>query len=185
MLHPATVHFAIVLPVIAAAFGIAYMISKKESLSKIAARTTLVAAIAMIVVWYTGDHAGPLIYKLLSPEGQHELLEHKELGKYLAIAMVVIALLQIIGCKMKKFALEAFAILLLIVAMFFTFSQGKDGGELVYKYGKPFQMNQLTNYLNSSDDLDMADDVDQAVDLIKEKATAISKKTPSQIQGKK
>jgi len=183
MLHPATVHFAIVLPVVAATLGIAYMISRKEIMSKIAARATLIAAIAMIAVWYTGDHAGPLIYKFLSPEGQHELLEHKELGLYLAIAMGIIAVLQIAGCRLKKFGLEALAIILLIGAMFTTFLQGKHGGEIVYDYGKPFEVHQITKYINNSDDLDMADDVDAAVNLIKNKITDISKKTPIKIQG--
>jgi cell division protein FtsW (lipid II flippase) len=173
-----------VLPVVAAALGIAYMISKKEIMSKIAARATLVAALAMIGVWYTGSQAGPLVYKLLSPAGQHELLEHKELGLYLAIAMGLIALLQIAGCKLKKFSIEAIAIILLVGAMFTTFLQGKDGGEIVYDYGQPFQMHQVTKYLNNSDDLDMADDVDDAVDLIKTKLTDISKNTPAKIQGK-
>jgi len=184
MIHPATVHFAMVLPVVAAVLGVAYMISRKEIISKLAARVTLVAAIAMIAAWYTGEHAGPLVYKLLSPEGQKELLEHKELGKYLAIAMGMIALLQVIGCRLKKFALEAFAILLLIVAMFTTFLQGKDGGEIVYKYGHPFEMHQLTNYLNNSDEIEMADDIDEALDLIKTKVDSISKTTLPKIQGK-
>jgi len=184
MIHPATAHFAMVLPVVASAFGVAYLLSKKELMSKIAARTTLVAAIAMIVVWYTGNQTGPLVYKFLSPAGQHELLEHKELGLYLAIAMGVIALLQIAGCRLKKFALEALAIVLLIGAMLTTFLQGKHGGEIVYDYGQPFEMQQLTSYLENSDDLDMAEDVDEAVDLIKTKAATISKETILKIQGK-
>jgi len=185
MIHPATAHFAMVLPVVASAFGVAYLISKKEIMSKIAARTTLVAALAMIGVWYTGSQAGPLIYNYLDAAGKHELLEHKQLGLYLAIAMGIIALLQIAGCRLKKFALEALAILLLIGAMFTTFLQGKHGGEIVYDYGKPFQMEQLTNYLNNDDDLGMADEVDEAIDLIKEKTSTINTKTTAKIQNKK
>jgi len=139
MIHPASVHFAMVLPVVAAAFGVAYMISKKEILSKITARTTLVAALAMIAAWYTGNQAGPQIFDYLSEAGQHELLEHKQLGLYLAISMGIIALLQIAGCRLKKFALQTIATLLLIVAMFTTFLQGKDGGEIVYNHGMPFK----------------------------------------------
>lgn len=185
MIHPATVHFAMVLPVVASAFGVAYLISRKEIMSKIAARTTLVAAIAMIGVWYTGSQAGPLIYNYLDAAGKHELLEHKQLGLYLAIAMGIIALLQIAGCRLKKFALEALAILLLIGAMFTTFLQGKHGGEIVYDHGKPFQMEQLTNYLNNDDDLGMADEVDEAIDLIKEKTSTINTETTAKIQNKK
>jgi len=185
MIHPATVHFAMVLPVVASAFGVAYLINRKEIMSKIAARTTLVAALAMIGVWYTGSQAGPLIYNYLSEAGKHELLEHKQLGLYLAIAMSIIALLQIVGCRLKKFGLEALAIVLLIGAMFTTFLQGKHGGEIVYDHGKPFQMEQLTDYLNNDDDLGMADDIDAAIDLIKKETATINKKTTAKIQNKK
>jgi len=150
MIHPASVHFAMVLPVVAAAFGVAYMISKKEILSKITARTTLVAALAMIAAWYTGNQAGPQIFDYLSEAGQHELLEHKQLGLYLAIAMGIIALLQIAGCRLKKFALQTIATLLLIVAMFTTFLQGKDGGEIVYNHGMPFKAYMIEESLKEA-----------------------------------
>jgi uncharacterized membrane protein len=171
-----------VLPVVASAFGVAYLINRKEIMSKIAARTTLVAALAMIGVWYTGNQAGPLVYNYLSEAGKHELLEHKQLGLYLAIAMSIIALLQIAGCRLKKFGLEALAIVLLIGAMFTTFLQGKHGGEIVYDHGKPFQMEQLTDYLNNDDDLGMADDVDAAIGLIKKETSTINKETTAKIQ---
>jgi uncharacterized membrane protein len=150
MIHPATAHFAMVLPVVASAFGIAYMISRTETMSKILARTTLVAALAMIAAWYTGNQAGPQIFDYLSQAGKHELLEHKELGLYLAIAMGIIALLQIIGCKMKKFGIQVFATLLLIAAMFTTFLQGKHGGEIVYNYGMPFKAYMMQDSLNEA-----------------------------------
>lgn len=150
MIHPASVHFAMVLPVVAAAFGVAYMISKKELLSKITARTTLVAALAMIAAWYTGNQAGPQIFDYLSEAGQHELLEHKQLGLYLAIAMGIIALLQIAGCRLKKFALQSLATILLIGAMLTTFLQGKHGGEIVYNHGMPFKAYMMEESLQEA-----------------------------------
>ena len=66
MLHPATVHFAIVLPVVASIFGFIYLITRSEGMSKISSRATLFAALAMIGVWYTGNDAGPQIYNFLS-----------------------------------------------------------------------------------------------------------------------
>jgi len=150
MIHPASVHFAMVLPVVAATFGIAYMISKKEILSKITARATLIAALAMIAAWYTGNQAGPQIFDYLSETGKHELLEHKELGLYLAISMGIIALLQIAGCRLKKFGLQTLATLLLIGAMLTTFLQGKDGGEIVYNYGMPFKAYMMEKSLKEA-----------------------------------
>jgi len=150
MIHPATAHFAMVLPVVASAFGVAYMISRTETMSKILARTTLVAALAMIAAWYTGNQAGPQIFDYLSEAGKHELLEHKELGLYLAIAMGIIALLQIIGCKLQKFGIQVLATLLLIGAMFTTFLQGKHGGEIVYNYGMPFKAYMMEQTLKEA-----------------------------------
>jgi len=150
MLHPASVHFAMVLPLVAAAFGVVYLATKTESMSKISSRLTLIAAIAMIGAWYTGNQAGPQIYEYLSEAGKHELLEHKELGLYLAIAMGIIAVLKIIGCRMKKFALEALAIVLLLGVTATTFLQGKDGGEIVYNYGMPFKAYMIEDTLKEA-----------------------------------
>jgi uncharacterized membrane protein len=150
MLHPAAAHFAMVLPVVASVFGLIYIFTRSEGMSKISSRATLVATLAMIGVWYTGNQAGPVIYDYLSEAGQHELLEHKELGLYLAIAMTIIALIKIAGCKMKNFAIEALAIVLLFGATATTFLQGKDGGEIVYNYGMPFKSYMIEDTLNEA-----------------------------------
>jgi len=148
MIHPATAHFAMALPVVASVFGLAYLYSKTEIMSKISARTTLVAALAMIAAWYTGNQAGPEIYDYLSQAGKHELVEHKELGLYLAIAMGVIALIQIAGCQMKRFGVQLLAIVLLFGATATTFLQGKHGGEIVYNYGMPFKAYMIEDSLH-------------------------------------
>jgi len=135
MLHPATAHFAIVLPIVASVFGLIYLFTRSEGMSKISSRVLLFAALGVIAAWYTGSQAGPDVYPLLSDEGQHELLEHKSLGLYLAIGMAVIAVIKIIGCRLNKFALEAVAIVLLLGATGATLLQGKHGGELTYEYG--------------------------------------------------
>jgi len=150
MLHPATAHFAIALPVVASVFGLIYIFTRTEGMSKISSRLTLVAALAMIAAWYTGNQAGPQIYDYLSSGGKHELLEHKEMGLYLAVAFGFIALLKIAGCRMKKFAIELLAILLLLGATLATFAQGKDGGEIVYEYGQPFKAHMIQNSLKEA-----------------------------------
>lgn len=166
MLHPATVHFAMVLPLVASVFGVIYLFTRTEGMSKISSRTTLIAALAMIGVWYTGNEAGPLIYNYLSEQGKHELLEHKTLGLYLAIAMGIIALLNIVGCKMKKFALEALAVILLIAVTGTTFLQGKMGGEIVYNYGMPFKAYKIQSTLKkASVSAEDAEDSDEQVEI--------------------
>lgn len=150
MLHPATAHFAIVLPVVATVFGLLYLIKRNESLSPLSARVTVVAAIAMIVAWYTGSQAGPEIYDYLSSDGQHELQEHATLGLYLAIFFGFTALLQFAGCQMKKFMLEALAIILIFAGTVTAFIQGKEGGEIVYNHGQPFKAYMIQDSLNEA-----------------------------------
>ena len=166
MLHPATAHFAMVLPVVASVFGLIYLFTRSEGMSKISSGTTFFAALAMIGVWYTGNEAGPLIYDYLSDQGKHELIEHKSLGLYLAIAMGVIALLKIAGCQMKKFAIEALAIILLVAVTLTTFLQGKMGGELVYNYGMPFKSHVIQKTLKKAyENAEETEDSDEKVEF--------------------
>jgi len=153
MLHPATAHFAIVLPIVASIFGLIYLYTRSEGMSKISSRVLLFAALGVIAAWYTGSQAGPDAYPLLSDDGQHELLEHKALGLYLAIIFGVIALIKLVGCKMNKFVVEAVAIVLLLGATAATLNQGKEGGELTYEYGAGVE-----NHADGLDCLENPDD---------------------------
>jgi len=183
MLHPATVHFAMVLPVVASVFGVIYLITRSESMSKISSRLTVFAALAMIGVWYTGDQAGPEIYKYLSSHAKLELLDHKALGLYLAIAMGIIAIIKLAGCKMKKFALEAIAVVLLLIATITTFAQGKIGGELVYNHGMPFKAFMIEDSLKDAvaeaeeaeEDEEKVEIYEDAIDDINSLSTEINK----------
>lgn len=150
MLHPATAHFAIVLPLVALIFGLIYMFTKSEGMSKISSRLFVAAALAMIGVWYTGSQAGPEVYDYLSQAGKATLIQHKEYGEYLAIAMGIIALIKFAGCQMKKFALEALATLLLLGATGVTLYQGKLGGEITYNHGMPFKAYMMEDSLNEA-----------------------------------
>ena len=150
MFHPPVVHFAIVLPLIAAVFGLIYLVVKTETASKLYARATLVAAIAMIAAWYTGSQAGPEIWNVLSDEGQATLVAHKGLGLNLAIAMSVIAVLAMISCKLNKYIIQVVTVIALLALNAATFYQGKIGGELVYQHGTPFKSFLIMDSLNEA-----------------------------------
>lgn len=183
MIHPITAHFAIVLPIVASAFSIAYLISKSEGMSKISSRVTLFAALAIIAAWYTGSSAGPAVYDYLSSAGQETLIEHKKLGLYLAIAMAVIALIKIAGCKMKNFAIELLSIILLLVATGTTLFQGKMGGEITFNYGMPFKAYMIEDSLKeASSNAEEADNdaakveiYEDAIDEIKSMSEEVNK----------
>ncbi len=167
MLHPATAHFAVVLPIVASVFGLVYLFSRSESMSKISTRVLVFATLAMIAAWYSGGQDGPEIYDYLSEEGQHELLEHKALGLYLAIGMGVITVLKFLGCKMKKFSLEALAVILLLGATGATLLQGKHGGEIVYEYGMPFKAYMMQDTLSTAlADASESEDADEKIEFL-------------------
>jgi len=153
MLHPATAHFAIVLPIVASIFGLIYLYTRSEGMSKISSRILVFAALGVIAAWYTGSQAGPDAYPLLSDDGQHVLLEHKALGLYLVIAFSVITVIKLVGCKMNKFVIEAVSIVLLLVATVATLNQGKAGGELTYIFGAGVE-----NHADGLDCLENPDD---------------------------
>lgn len=170
MLHPATAHFAIVLPIVALVFGLVYMFTKSEGMSKISSRLFLVAAIAMAAAWYTGSQAGPEVYDYLSAKGQHTLREHKDLGLYLAIAMGIIALVKIIGCRIKKPIVENIATIVLIGATAVTLFQGKIGGEVTYNHGMPFKAHMMEESLNDAVTAAQEEESDEAKVTIYEDA---------------
>ena len=189
LLHPPLTDFAVALPVITSVFGLAYLATKKEGLSKITARMLFVTALVMIATWYTGTKAGPQIYDYLSNAGKHELIEHKNLGLYLAIAFSVIAVLQFIGCQLKKFALQAVAIILLFGATAMIYVQGKHGGHIVYNYGMPFKAYMIQDTLKeayaTAEDTEECDEKVEAyedaidtIDSLSEEVQAIYGKAP-------
>jgi len=135
LLHPPLVHFAVVLPLVALAFQIAYMITKNEAHSVYAARILAVAAIMMVAVWYTGGEEGKLAYPLLDAEGKKELLAHKAYGMYVMITTLVIAAIKFAACKMKSGALEAGSLLLMLSLVGMVGYQGSLGGDVVYEHG--------------------------------------------------
>ena len=98
MLHPATAHFAMVLPLIALILGIAYLLKPSELMSKISTRFMVFSSIVLIIAFFTGKEDGGEVYKFLSNEGKSLLIQHKDLGLYLAIAMTITALVKFYGC---------------------------------------------------------------------------------------
>jgi len=162
MLHPASAHFAIVLPIIASVIGLIYLFVKTETASKLYARASLVAALALIAAWYTGSQAGPEIYNYLSAAGQETLKAHKALGLNLAIAMSIIAVVAMISCKLKKYAIQAVTVIALLALSATVLYQGKMGGEIVYKYGTPFKSFIIMESLNEANTAAEDEDEDEA-----------------------
>lgn len=135
LLHPPLVHFAIVLPLMALFFQITYSVSNNYIYSQWSARILVIAAFVMIAAWYTGDLQGPDVYPLLSEEGQATLKEHKNIGLYLMIATIALALVKFVACKARNLILETIVLIGLLSISSALAYQGLIGGDVVYKYG--------------------------------------------------
>lgn len=135
MLHPPMTHFAVALPIISLILGLAYLYKPTEIMSKISTRFMIFASIFMIAAFFTGKSDGSDAYILLSGDGQTLLKEHKNLGLYVLISMLVITAIKLFGCYKKVFKAEMISIVLLSVVAGTTLYQGKMGGDITYKYG--------------------------------------------------
>ena len=153
MLHPASAHFAVVLPLIALVLGMAYLIKPSKLMSKISTRFMLFGAIFITVAFFTGKTDGGEAYNLLSGDGKLLLKEHKNLELYLVVVMWIATLVKMFGCKKEILKAEIFAILLVAILAGGVLYQGKMGGELTYTHG--------ANVAQHSDGMDCLDDPEE------------------------
>ena len=135
MLHPALAHFAISLPIISLILGLLYLYKPSETMSKISSRFLVFAALFMIAAFFSGKNDAPEVFDFLSADGKGLLVQHAELGLYLAIGMGLVAVIKLIGCMKSIFKVELLAIALLLILSGATLFQGKLGGALTYEYG--------------------------------------------------
>ena len=153
MLHPASAHFAIVLPIIALILGMAYLIKPSELMSKISTRFMLFGAIFITVAFFTGKADGSEVYSLLSGEGKQLLIEHKNFALYLVVGMWIATVVKMFACLKKIVKAEIFAILLVAILAGGVLYQGKMGGELTYTHGAHVEKH--------SDGMDCLDDPEE------------------------
>ena len=135
MLHPAIAHFAISLPIISLVLGLLYLYKPNELMSKISTRFLVFAAIFVIVAYFTGKNDASEVFSTLTPDAKALLIQHAQLGLYLAIGMGVVAVIKFVGCLKNMFKVELIAVLLLLVLSGATLFQGKMGGQLTFDYG--------------------------------------------------
>ncbi|SHO80860.1 ORF 73 ECLF1 [hydrothermal vent metagenome] len=135
LIHPAIVHFAIVLPIIIFLIEFFNTIFKKRALSITSLLLIVLLTIIAFGAYLTGSVDGENAYNLLSSDGQADLKEHKLLGIYIVYGSASLLLFKLISMIIKASFIRFLFILLLIGFTGATLYQGKEGGELVYKYG--------------------------------------------------
>jgi uncharacterized membrane protein len=163
IVHPPLVHFAIVLPIMIVLLEIVNIIVKmgatpEEPKGRGVSALSFLLVLAMVVIfsvaYLSGSVDGKAAWDSLSQAGQSELKEHKLIGTYLvygSVALLLFKLFSFVGAKAR--------VLFLLLAIAFaagTLKQGKDGGELVYKYGANVEAMKLCD----EERFDLKDDLE-------------------------
>ena len=150
MLHPATAHFAIALPIVATVFGLVYLYNRDQTYSKIFTFLTLFATLGVIAASLSGVKAGPEILEYLSRAGRNAMIDHRNMGLFLSGALILTTLLALFGHYKKRFNFQVTALVLLLLLNGVTLFQGKTGGILVYNHGQPFGNHLISDALNDT-----------------------------------
>jgi uncharacterized membrane protein len=191
--HPAAVHFAVALPVIILLLEISNMFFrstievdnvafKRRALSVTSLLLSLLLVGIYFIAFFTGKVDGSEAGPLLSSEGLGELKAHKLIGTYLVYGSIVLLALKAFAMLVSRTWARLLFMLLLVGFIAATFKQGKDGGELVYKYGANNQA--VLAHEDTIDDLtDEVSDFKEEMATLKEEATAL-KEAAAELQKK-
>jgi len=190
LLHPPVDHFIIALPIVVLLLEIINLFAKKRAIGVVSFFLIILTVVAAVAAYFTGSVDGKEAWDLLSQAGQSELKEHKLLGTYLMLASAVVLLFKLLSAMIQRGLMKALFLLILIIFVAGILKQGKEGGELVYKYGanvekvktlddKMFDLKEEFDELK--EELDEVKEevektpVDKAVEAVKEKVTEVKK----------
>ncbi len=135
LLHPAIVHFAIVLPLVILFIELINLFTKRKALSISIYALFVLLMVIYVAAYITGVTDGREAGALLNDEGAADLKSHKLLGTYLIYFALLPIILKIVSFFVDKGWSRALYSLALILLIALTFYQGNKGGKLVYKHG--------------------------------------------------
>lgn len=138
-LHPAVVHFPIVLILIGTAIACAAVLLRRWHLPAIAAVCLSLGAVGSIAATVTGGADEEMVGELGQP-AENVLEEHEEWGETTRNLALVAAVFSIAAALLGRFAIPArivgaIAALIAISASFAVAQTGHYGGQLVYRHG--------------------------------------------------
>jgi len=171
LLHPAIVHFVIAIPIVILLLEVYNLFVKHRSISVFSLILLLIVAVAMFGAYLAGGVDGKAAWDALGAEGQTELKEHKLLGIYLVYASLGLVVFKLLFMAIGKTFGRILFILILGGFIAVTLNQGKEGGELVYKYGANNEAvadakSELDDIIEERDELQ--EKVDEAKESVKE-----------------
>jgi uncharacterized membrane protein len=135
LLHPAVDHFAIALPIVILLLELMNLVLRKKAISGVSFFLILLTVVVSVGAYFTGLVDGKEAYPALSEAAKAALSEHKNLGAYLMLASGILLLFKLLSMLSGKGIMKGLYLLVLIIFVAGIFEQGKEGGELVYKYG--------------------------------------------------
>jgi len=180
LIHPAIVHFVIAIPIVILLLEIYNLGFKRRSISVFSLFLLLIVAVAIFGAYLTGGVDGKSAWDALGAEGQADLKDHKLLGTYLVYASLGLVLFKLLFMAIGKTFGKILFILILGGFIAVTLYQGKEGGELVYKYGANNEA--VANVKSDLEDaIDERDELQEQVDNAKSSKEESSTKveTPS------
>ena len=158
MPHPAVVHFALVLPVLALLFQLMALATKNVTYRRASNYMFFFGVIAVLLASLTGRLAGPDVAPLLSGEGKELFREHMKMGYILATFYVLLLLLKIFSIVIKNRGFRFIMAVLMIAGAAGLFVQAQHGGELVYKHAAGVE---LPDEFDDDDDEDDEDEEEE------------------------
>ena len=174
-LHPAVVHFAIVLPIVILLLEVYNLGVKRRSISVFSLFLVLLVAVIFAASYLTGTVDGKAATDALSLGGKTELKEHKLIGIYLTYASLGLVLFKLLFMVIRKVWGKIFFILILSGFILGTLYQGKEGGDLVYKHGANVKVvNDLKS--SASEVKDSESKLKENLESLKSKNSELEKK---------
>ena len=169
LLHPAIVHFVIAIPIVVLLLEIYNLGVKRRSISVFSLLLLMIVAVAIFATYLTGTVDGKATWDALSADGQADLKAHKLLGTYLVYASLGLVLFKLLFMAIGKTFGRILFILILGGFIAVTLYQGKEGGELVYKYGANNEA--VANVKSDLEDaIDERDELQEKLDEAKKEA---------------
>jgi len=135
LMHPPIDHFIIAIPVIVLLLEIINLVVKKRAIGVVSFFLLILTVVAAAAAYLTGNIDGKEAFPLLSEAAQGELKEHKLFGTYLMLASAIVLVFKLLSAMISRGLMKALYLLVLILFVAGILKQGKEGGELVYKYG--------------------------------------------------
>jgi len=135
LMHPPVDHFIIALPIIILLLEFINLFAKKRAIGVVSFFLLILTVAAAVAAYFTGSVDGKEAFPLLGEAAQTDLKAHKLFGTYLMLASAVVLVFKLLSAMISRGLMKALYLLVLILFVVGILKQGKEGGELVYKYG--------------------------------------------------